>query len=508
MEVLDNNREIVTAAANQSSASQHQHGQNNATESRESLEINNLPQSLALIPAGLEVVPESDKELVRTEKEAVQAEKEAISGEEKEVVEHKIQPDGWHAIWQRRKTSRRVRGMKTRILIAVAMSIAVAIALGAGLGTGLQHANSTSGDPTSGSEGQSASFTATVTSTIAASGTYALSLSEPTHVQDGCLDNSGLNQAWDCDLTGAPALAISIGLPAAPQPSEGALFFYASSDSAFEYGAQYKYMNTQFAPYQAVQETDEEGPAFYFGQTYDKIVLLPESTFPVPSGAPKKRDYHMPLGFTKNRQLVRGDKPWMCVWNDTLIEGWIYTEQNVTSTTSSSPPSTPNSNSKPTESIVPTSTSDSSATTTLPASTVASSSQRDYTDRKRQLQRRQTTSSSITLDDNEEELITDRSETLDYYHSLARYPHPIKIEERRVNKYADGNAPYCQLFQLLDSELQPFTDQNYPNGIKFDLSETPPDYTAYHQNASASTTSRSTKRQTQANACHCEWWAQ
>jgi hypothetical protein len=146
------------------------------------------------------------------------------------------------------------------------------------------------------------------------SGTYALSLSEPTNVQSGCLTNGGLSQAWDCDLVGSPALAISVGVPAAPRPTEGAFFFYASSDPGFQYGAQYKFMDTEFSTYQAVQESGEEdkGPAFYFGQTYDKIVLLPESAFPVPSGAPKKRDFQMPPGWNRNRQVVNhGDKPWM-----------------------------------------------------------------------------------------------------------------------------------------------------------------------------------------------------
>jgi hypothetical protein len=397
------------------------------------------------------------------------------------------------------------------------------------------------------------------------SGTYALSLSEPTNVQSGCLTDTSLNQAWDCDLVGAPALAISVGVPAAPRPTEGAFFFYASGDPGFEYGAQYKYMDTQFTTYQAVQEAgeDDKGPAFYFGQTYDKIVLLPESAFPVPSGVQKKRDYHMPSGFMKNRQLVgRGDKPWMCVWNDTLIEGWIYVEQNITSnlpiTTSSSSLSTPTSNSNPTENTVSTYTPDSSAaistgpraqvTAALATSAVASSrqepatttvttvstqtswngrgpppdksfydddddddysSQTGHKDRKRQVQKRQTNSSSTTVDGNDEGLTPDQEEALDTYHGLPPYPYLIKIEERRVPEGVNGNVPYCQQFQLLNSgELVPFTDQNYPDGIKFDLTEQPPAYSAYDENASVSMSSRPTKRQTSPNACHCEWWAQ
>ena len=193
------------------------------------------------------------------------------------------------------------------------------------------------------------------------SGTYALSLSSPTNVASNCLINQEFGPAWDCDLVGSPALAISVGVPAAPRPTEGAFFFYASSDPGWQYGAQYKYMDTDFSTYQPVQESGEEdkGPAYYFGQTYDKIVLLPESAFPQPSGGPSsnKRDFQLPNGWNKQRQAINhGEKPWMCIWNNTLIEGWIYVEQNITSsfpiTTSSSSISMPTANSTPTESTV------------------------------------------------------------------------------------------------------------------------------------------------------------
>jgi len=404
------------------------------------------------------------------------------------------------------------------------------------------------------------------------SGTYALSLSEPTNVQNGCLTNGALNGAWDCDLVGSPALAISVGVPAAPRPTEGAFFFYASSDPGFQYGAQYKFMDTEFTTYQAVQESGEEdkGPAFYFGQTYDKIVLLPESTFPVPSGVPKKRDFQsdfeLPPGWNTNRQVVNhGDKPWMCVWNDTLIEGWIYVEQNITSsfpiTTSSSLSSTPTANSTPSDNSATTYTSASTSNvstgpraqvtaalatsasashtaSTMTVTTVSTqtpwngrgppnkfdddgdydvSSETAHKLRRRQLQRRQSTSSSgsstaATDDDGNNDngnlLTPEQEEALDTYHGLPPYPYLIKIEERRVPE-VDGNVPYCQQFQLLNSgELVPFTNNAYPDGIKFDLAEQPPAYSAYDENASLSATSRSRKRQEPQNACHCEWWAE
>lgn len=187
-------------------------------------------------------------------------------------------------------------------------------------------------------------------------------------MQSGCLADPGSQPAWDCDLAGSPALAISVGQPAAPRPTDGAFFFYASSDPKYEYGAQYRFMNTDFAPFQPVQESGDEdqGPAFYFSQKYDKIVVLPETAFPTPtsSGSKNKRDdFQLPKGWRNQKQAINhGDKPWFCVWNDTLIEGWIYVEKPITSgfpitTTSSSPVSLPTSNSTPAEASASTYTS-------------------------------------------------------------------------------------------------------------------------------------------------------
>jgi hypothetical protein len=409
------------------------------------------------------------------------------------------------------------------------------------------------------------------------SGTYALSLSTPTNVASNCMINQGFGAAWDCDLVGSPALAISVGVPAAPRPTEGAFFFYASSDPGWQYGAQYKYMDTDFSTYQPVQESGEEdkGPAYYFGQTYDKIVLLPETAFPKPSGGSSrnKRDFQLPNGWNKQRQAINhGEKPWMCIWNNTLIEGWIYVEQNITSsfpiTTSSSLLSTPTANSTPPENTVstyttPTATSavdtgpraqfspttiptaiTSSGHTTLTTTIVQvstttpdswtknrgpppgvfddddheSSETGDGISRKRQLERRQSSAdySSVINDHNDDEdddedddgiLTPEQEEALDTYHGLPPYPYLIKIEERRIPE--EGNTPYCQQFQLLDNgELSPYSDPANPTGIKFEIAEQPPAYSAYDDNMSIRANLRTKKRDPSTNACHCEWWAE
>lgn len=411
------------------------------------------------------------------------------------------------------------------------------------------------------------------------SGTYALSLSTPTNIQSSCLVDSANNQAWDCDLAGSPALAISVGVPAAPRPTEGAFFFYASSDPGFEYGAQYKFMDTEFSTYEPVQEYGDvdRGPAFYFGQKYDKIVLLPETAFPQVSGTPsrRRRDFQMPKGWNNRKQAINhGDKPWMCIWNDTLIEGWIYVDQNITSSfpisTSLPPSSTATSNSTPTENTAstyttPLSTSDvlsgpraqlsptglttsvsSGSTSTMTVTQISTTtpatwtkgrgpppgkfSDDDYYDddgetsghklRRDGLEARATGSAVdldiAVVDDNDDDdddndddngLTPEEEEALDTYHGLPPYPYLIKIEERRVPE--EGNTPYCQQFQLLDSnDLVPYSDEANPTGVRFEMPEQPPPYSAYEDTHTFSEKSRLRKRDPPSRACHCEWWAE
>jgi hypothetical protein len=110
-------------------------------------------------------------------------------------------------------------------------------------------------------------------------------------------------------------------------------------------------------------------------------------------------------------------------------------------------------------------------------------------------------------DDDDGNLTPEQEEALDTYHGLPPYPYLIKIEERRIPE--EGNTPYCQQFQLLDNgELSSYSDPANPSGIKFEIAEQPPAYSAYDENMSVGPKLRTKKRDPSTNACHCEWWAE
>jgi len=75
------------------------------------------------------------------------------------------------------------------------------------------------------------------------------------------------------------------------------------------------------------------GPAYLFQKSYDKLVILPESTSIARRGA---------VG--SGQGVVQpGDRPWFCYWNETLLEMFIYsnlTLSEASATSISTPTST------------------------------------------------------------------------------------------------------------------------------------------------------------------------
>lgn len=155
-------------------------------------------------------------------------------------------------------------------------------------------------------------------------GSYSLALSTPSISNSSCLANSPQKAAWSCDLVPTSTLNISIGafqgtqLGAVIQP-------LSSKNSTLQYGAQISDINLPYTQFLSVGDTEhlDLGPAWYFQDTYDKIVLLPEAYFQNnssdSSGSPEA-----------------GDKPWLCTFNSTVGQGFLYVDQEWSITPNSS----------------------------------------------------------------------------------------------------------------------------------------------------------------------------
>ncbi|KAF2767600.1 hypothetical protein EJ03DRAFT_383929 [Teratosphaeria nubilosa] len=348
-------------------------------------------------------------------------------------------------------------------------------------------------------------------------GTYQLSLSTPQATQASCLTQSNQAAAWSCELAGPPAEAISIGTP--PNSDElGAFIFYASSDESIQYGTQASFMETTFAPFEAVQDNDDpaSGPAYYFSQFYDKLVVVPEDALTATTSK-SKRDITLDMEMFKQRTIARaGDKPWFCVWNNTFLEGFVYVERPVVSTyspTNTSTPSIMSATPPATPTDTPTSTSATvgsssyptdfltTATVTLPSSTATFTGP----------------ASAVAAWQSHEAVVesfangNQKAETNAHskrqvgangiYDSLTLYPYVVKLEERRL----PGNtvSPYCQQYQILNDGGYNWVPDSNGNPIIVSLQESDPSYGAYESAGIAG--SKAKLRRDSVGGCHCQW---
>ncbi|CAK1360124.1 hypothetical protein CB0940_06226 [Cercospora beticola] len=421
------------------------------------------------------------------------------------------------------------------ILVVICVLVFVAALLGGVIGgfvAGGEHARN-SQSITVVTSLYDASLIASPTSGAPPTGTYALTLGAPQETQSDCLSNKGQRVAWDCDL--APNSALAMVVRPSPQ-GLGAVLQYASYDSAIAYGAQLSYMNTSFAQFLTVQDQDDKqnGPAFYFQQFYDKVVVVPEAALTTSSGSKRrmKRGWYspgwkLPEAWASRKQLATpGEKPWFCVWNETLLEGFIYVTESLTTSTSTIPTSTSSTKSStsppsaPASITPPPTTSDTgsydgrppftgyppgdqiitktisapmtTATYTGPASKFDGWTNSIMDDAKRRLFQ---ASADPHMRRGDDDYVGQ-----DFWSTLEVFPFLVKLEERRVG---GAPSPYCQQYQILDDGRANWvSDPDSGKPIVIQLDEDDPEY------GKSEITSKNRAMMFPRgvpNACHCQW---
>ena len=310
------------------------------------------------------------------------------------------------------------------------------------------------------------------------SGSFGVPLGAPIEASHDCLTNASQNNAWSCGLGGFLGMAISTQSNGGNQVQliDGSL-----SGGQPRYGAQPPVLNQPYDLMVMLDRADiNRGPAFFFQQYYDKLVIVPERKI---GSGPSKRSTRNgpeleerggPGGWYDGEVAQPGHRPWFCFWNNTLLEGFIYITQNSTSTCL---------NSTSTSIAAPTSSTLTSAMRPspppmnpyppIPTMSAAAG--------KRQIP------SSVP----------------------PHYPKVIKIEERRQAEHAVG--PYCQQMQVLnDGSVGQVTNQS-GDLVIVHLNETEPS----QQKAVKASKKRSwwdnsngarlEQRDDMAGSCHCVW---
>jgi hypothetical protein len=233
------------------------------------------------------------------------------------------------------------------------------------------------------------------------------------------------------------------------------------NNMSYTYGAQPPILNSISSLLLVVDIDDpSNGPAYFFRQTYDKLVILPSEAFPTPS---KKRSESEPaerasledrgesfLDWHRNAEPAKpGDQLWVCFWNGTIVEGFIYVTQNST------------------------------WNTTTPQEVVSSILAAAQTQTQ--------TQSQGSVPTNIPELLVPSAMS-------DMYPRAVKIEERRA--LTNTVQPYCQKMQILDNyKLGPVNDASGTSLAIIQLDET-----------ETTTNSRDiSRRDVIVSACSCEW---
>ena len=270
-----------------------------------------------------------------------------------------------------------------------------------------------------------------------------------------------------------------------------ASIYQVGGDDDWDYGT--LIAGTVPSPLQLVQDMDDpgRGPAYQFQVMYNKVVIAPAAAFSptaVPAGSSKtKRDHSHRISehWHTRHQVSPGDQPWMCYWNSTLVEFFIYIENNATSW--------------PNASSLGSGTWGQGSTTSAPSGASATPISSSCSTASEAYGATATHGSSSSASSGS--CASNSHDGFGPTSSLPSYPYVAKLEERRI---PGSPAPYCQKVQILNNgQAVPLTDPETGNIYTVNLQETDPGTAAY---ASVGLTSKAKRKRTIVpGACHCQW---
>ena len=288
-------------------------------------------------------------------------------------------------------------------------------------------------------------------------------------------------------------------------------------------------MQTLFSPFLLVTDNDspDRGPAFYFQQQYNKVVVVPGDAINQNAKKFKRGFPKNPAAWLSRKEYATpGDKPWFCYWNNTFVEGFIYPNEKAKASPSSAssyptPPATATS--------TPQGTASSTTGSSTPSATPWSITWADPWETVATTVDMSTTSCTYTgaasgfpnwmhdnypywykhgdHNGNKNSPPGRKKRSMPYQldsdgdYDAQQYPYLVKIEERRL---PGSPQPYCVQAQVLDNHHWNWV--TYPDGeqITIYLSESDPGYSAYLAAGEASNR-RLGKRRTIPGECHCQW---
>lgn len=174
-------------------------------------------------------------------------------------------------------------------------------------------------------------------------GLFNIQLLEPSFSASDCLVGSS-QEAWACTVQGNLNLNVSHDAE-----NVTTISIRSSWPSGFwRYGPQPPEVQNILAvlPMQDIEHTDK-GPAYYFQQSFDKLVILDGDDFTdnLEKRSPMNKKGYADLGrrgSTSSETILPPTQTWFCHWNGTLLEAFIFSQESAQeSTLTPNPTATP-----------------------------------------------------------------------------------------------------------------------------------------------------------------------
>ncbi|OTB09561.1 hypothetical protein M426DRAFT_81661 [Hypoxylon sp. CI-4A] len=260
-----------------------------------------------------------------------------------EIRDEKNLPKGWQVT-----AKRRVWGIVPcwAIILAGFVLVAMGIILGAVIGTLVNPHYNKKGHPPDGSPSPLESPNSWDTQPLSdlpsdlpplPEGMWAMPLGRNSRISNTCFTDPTLAQAWGCDLSFSQLFMTVKRVPGQSSVSNYAFDFtynetYSLKNNVYSYGVQPPDLTGLNLKLVGDIYEGPRGPAWNFEVTYNKTIILHEPALSVPSGSPSaNKNRRMMFGGDFMRKGIvaqPGEKPWICHWDNTILEGFIYAGQN------------------------------------------------------------------------------------------------------------------------------------------------------------------------------------
>ncbi|RYO96671.1 hypothetical protein DL764_007419 [Monosporascus ibericus] len=312
---------------------------------------------------------------------------------------------------------------------------------------------------------------------------------------DVCFDDPTQTGAWNCNL-----LYADLCLTVRPRPDESETSNYSFEFSynakrtldqdVYAYGMQPPSTSNPLK-LRLVEDSLEpdRGPAWSFRTLYNKTVIIPEEYLEADGNRSETKRFHrrdFVFGGDVHRKGVAkpGEKPWVCYWESTLLETFIYATQNNSF--------------ERVNSVLPSATSSRSAQSSSirPKQTDGSEGSAD----KGELRTSTRTSSPPA------------SSTVDYFDSLPTptenaqvYPRVVKVMERRIPGFASVD-PWCRQFEILPDGNSVAVLDERGHEVQIRIKETEGDLDYENSEEDSIDSSSGSSSSESMSDCGCLWW--